>query len=113
LHENQELAGYDVPVYWVLGSCRILAFIREGRVLSKAEGGRWGLTKKLPEKYHSIIQHALARYQGKKNDDVWNLEELDAFADYMTNTILRESRWKDPNLLIHEIASRQPNKPSD
>jgi streptomycin 3"-adenylyltransferase len=91
LHENQELAGYNVPVYWVLGSCRILAFVRERRVLSKAEGGQWGLTN-LPKKYRSIIQQALACYQGKKKDHVWNEERLNVFADYMTNAILRESR---------------------
>jgi streptomycin 3"-adenylyltransferase len=101
LHENQELAGYNVPAYWVLGSCRILAFIREGRVLSKAEGGQWGLTN-LPKKYHDIIQQALACYQREKNNRVCNEEELNAFADYMTNTVLRESRLEDRNLSANE-----------
>ena len=106
LHENQKRAGYNVPVYWVLGSCRVLAFIREGRVLSKAEGGQWGLTN-MPRKYHSIIQEALAFYQGKKSNHVWNEEELNAFADYMTHTVLRESRWEDRNLSTH---AEQPIK---
>jgi predicted nucleotidyltransferase len=91
LHENRELAGYNVPVYWVLGACRLLAFIREERVLSKAEGGRWGLTN-LPKKYHSIIQQALASYERKRSNRVWNEDELNAFADYMINTVWRESR---------------------
>jgi streptomycin 3"-adenylyltransferase len=110
LHENQEYAGYNVPVYWVLGSCRILAFIREGRVLSKAEGGQWGLTN-LRKKYHSLIQQALACCLGKKNNRIWSREELDAFADYMTNTLLRESREKDRILSTHTQPTLNQTRP--
>jgi streptomycin 3"-adenylyltransferase len=39
LHEKPKRIGYDVPVYWILGACRILAFIREEKILSKLEGG--------------------------------------------------------------------------
>jgi predicted nucleotidyltransferase len=94
LHESPERVGYDPAVYWVLGSCRILAFIREGRVLSKLEGGEWGLAS-LPKEYHTLIEQALSCYQGrKKGDSRWNNKELDDFADYMTKTILRESKLK-------------------
>ncbi len=93
LHENPERVGYDPAVYWILGSCRILAFIREEKVLSKLEGGQWGLAH-LPKEYHNIVKLALSRYQGKKRDYISNREELEAFADYMTDTILRESKVK-------------------
>jgi streptomycin 3"-adenylyltransferase len=94
LHESQEHVGYNIVVYWVLGSCRVLAFIREGIVLSKIEGGLWGLAN-LPEKYHDLFDQALSCYQGKKKDHFWNKKELDAFAEYMSDTILRESRLRE------------------
>lgn len=92
LHETPEHTGYDVAVYWVLSSCRILAFIRERKVLSKLEGGQWGLAN-LPKEYHDLIEQALSCYGGKKKGDIIREhKELDAFADYMTNTITEESR---------------------
>jgi len=90
LHENADRVGYDPTVYWVLGSCRILAFIREAKVLSKLEGGHWGLAN-LPKGYHDLIEHAVSRYQGKKKAQLWDHEKLEAFADYMTEVILKES----------------------
>jgi predicted nucleotidyltransferase len=94
LHEKQEHMGYDVTVYWILGSCRILAFIREEKVLSKLEGGQWGISN-LPKDYHSLIRQALFLYEGnKKAGHYWKHEELDTFADYMTSAILRESNRK-------------------
>lgn len=50
------------PVYIILNLCRVAAFVREERILSKAAGGEWGLSR-LPEKYHKIIRDALAAYQ--------------------------------------------------
>jgi predicted nucleotidyltransferase len=91
LHDSPELVGYDPAVYWVLGSCRILAFIREGKVLSKLEGGQWGLAN-LPEEYHDMVKQALSYYQGKKKKRIWNHEKLEAYADYMTGVIRRESK---------------------
>lgn len=94
LHENPESIGYDAAVYWVLSSCRVLAFIREEKVLSKLEGGQWGLAN-LPEEYYNLVEQALSCYQGKKKDRIWNQQELAAFADYMTDAILRESKQKE------------------
>jgi len=94
LHENPESVGYNVAVYWVLSSCRILAFIREEKVLSKLEGGRWGLTN-LPKEYHNLIKQALSCYQGKKKSGILNQNELETFADYMTDVILKESKLKE------------------
>ena len=91
LHEEPESIGYDVTVYWVLNSCRILAFVREQKVLSKLEGGRWGQDN-LPKEYHQLVRQALSCHSGKeKVGRVWNHEELNEFADYMTEAILRES----------------------
>jgi len=92
IHEKPEHIGYDVTVYWILSSCRVLAFTREGKVFSKLEGGRWGIAN-LPKKYHKMIGQALSIYQRvKKHDQNWKHEELEAFAEHMTSTILKESR---------------------
>jgi streptomycin 3"-adenylyltransferase len=94
VHGKPERIGYDVTVYWILGSCRILAFIRERKVLSKLEGGRWG-SANLPKEYHGLIGRALSSYQGtERRGQSWDYEELEAFADYMTKKILEESRLK-------------------
>jgi predicted nucleotidyltransferase len=94
LHEKPEDAGYNIQVYWVLGSCRILAFIREEKVLSKLEGGQWGLAN-LPRKYRNIVRQALSGYRDEKKECTWNLEDLEAFAEYMTNKILKECKLKE------------------
>ncbi|MBE5795529.1 MAG: DUF4111 domain-containing protein [Clostridiales bacterium] len=49
------------PLYITLNLCRVAAFVQEGLVLSKREGGRWGLNH-LPERYHGLIRQALACY---------------------------------------------------
>ena len=46
------------PVYVILNLCRVLAFKEEKLILSKKEGGVWGLAH-VPETYHSLIQQAL------------------------------------------------------
>lgn len=91
LHDDPQRVGYDAAVYWILGSCRILAFIRQEKVLSKLEGGQWGLTN-LPKTYDNLVRQALSSYQRKNKNRIWNPTELDAFADYMTQTISRESK---------------------
>jgi len=93
LHENPEHVGYNPAVYWILGSCRILAFIREERVLSKLEGGQWGLVN-LPKQYHDLVKQALSHHQGKKKKHIWNHQKLEAFANYMITVMQRESKFK-------------------
>lgn len=53
----------DDPVYVILNLCRVLAYLREGLVLSKEGGGTWGL-KNLPAPYRPLIAHALGCYTG-------------------------------------------------
>lgn len=45
------------PVYIILNLCRVLAYITDGLVLSKEQGGKWGI-EHLPETYHTIITNA-------------------------------------------------------
>ena len=59
-------AGEDIadnPVYVTLNLCRVLAYLTEGAVLSKQEGGEWGL-KHLAEGYHPLLAAALDAYGG-------------------------------------------------
>lgn len=51
------------PVYFILNLCRVLAHIREQKILSKADGGKWGL-KNLPPKFSRLIYSALLAYCG-------------------------------------------------
>ena len=51
------------PVYVILNLCRFLAYLREGLILSKKQGGEWGLSN-LCGNCSGIIQTALACYSG-------------------------------------------------
>lgn len=78
-------AGSEIlenPVYMILNLCRILAYIREKLVLSKRQGGQWGL-KNLSGEYRPMIRRALQSYAGRGE---FREEEarLAAFAREMT-----------------------------
>ncbi|MCM1539116.1 MAG: DUF4111 domain-containing protein [bacterium] len=50
------------PVYMTLNLCRVLAYKRERLILSKKEGGEWGLSN-LPEQYAGLLKSALEAYR--------------------------------------------------
>ena len=66
------------PVYMTLNLCRVLAYLRDGAVLSKKQGGEWGLAK-LPERWHPQIRAALAAYTGESAEFPADLQEFAAF----------------------------------
>ena len=49
------------PAYVILNLCRVLAYGTEGLILSKREGGEWGIAN-LPMEYHGLIASTLAAY---------------------------------------------------
>ena len=49
----------------MLNLCRVLAYRREKQVLSKEQGGRWGL-RNLPAAYSPVIAAALEQYRTGK-----------------------------------------------
>lgn len=51
-------------MYLTLNLARVRAFLQDGSILSKQEGGEWGL-KNLPEKYHGLLREALSEYRGE------------------------------------------------
>jgi streptomycin 3"-adenylyltransferase len=52
------------PVYIILNLCGVLAYVKNRQILSKAQGGQWGLAY-LPEPNRSLVQRALAVYCGE------------------------------------------------
>ncbi len=70
------------PVYAILNCCRTAAYLRDGRVFSKAEGGRWAL-EVLPTDLHGMIALALAAYDEGPEDECFDPEALDHFTRHM------------------------------
>ena len=61
--ENAEADIVGNPVYITLNLCRVLAYLQDGLVLSKEQGGQWGLAH-LPAAHQPLLQGALAAYAG-------------------------------------------------
>ena len=49
------------PMYLILNLTRVLGYLKERKILSKREGGLWGL-ERLPERYRPLIRSALEEY---------------------------------------------------
>ena len=91
-----EGAGEDIcenPVYFILNLCRVLAYVQEDLVLSKKQGGEWGLIH-LPEAYRGLVQAALNEYCGNKKTEsdageAWTEQQdvLAGFASVMLEKI--------------------------
>ena len=73
------------PVYMTLNLCRVMAFIREGLVLSKLEGGRWGMGN-LPWAHYSVMDQALVAYTSEQEMKLPE-QKLKAFARFMLDRI--------------------------
>lgn len=73
------------PVYMILNLCRILAFTEENAVISKKQGGEWGM-RNLPKIRVPVVRKALQSYCGS---GIFREEEkqLKSFAEYMTKRI--------------------------
>ena len=84
--ENAEEDILENPVYVTLNLCRVLAFKKEKLILSKKEGGEWGLVH-VPETYRNLIQQALDEYISV---DTMKLDEEVAveYAGYMMEQIM-------------------------
>ncbi len=75
----------DNPVCAVLNLCRVLAFIRDGIVLSKAGGGEWGI-RNLPAQYTGVAAEALACYNAASVPQISG-DGLAGFCEYMLGQI--------------------------
>lgn len=70
------------PTYFVLNACRVIAFVEARCVLSKVEGGEWGLSN-LPSEWRGLIGGALAAYRGQAEPVGMERAELARFAAAM------------------------------
>lgn len=82
-HADEDIL--EAPVYTALNLCRVLAYRRERLILSKREGGQWGL-KNLPEGYGPLIRRALDDY-GSAEAAAFDEGESREYAGYMMRAI--------------------------
>ena len=83
---NDALYGLSLktsqPVYAILNTCRVYAYLRTGQIYSKAEGGEWALHG-LPARYHPLILQAQKYYRGDSEDHNFSSESLQEFISFM------------------------------
>lgn len=83
--ENAEEDVHENPVYVILNLCRVFAYVRDGVVLSKEQGGHWGL-KNLPVCYHGLLTAVLNNYTQDMPIDVDKSVEVE-FCKYMIRVL--------------------------
>lgn len=86
--ENAPEEIAENPMYLTLNLCRVLAYVKEGLITSKQEGGEWGLENMIQREYQELIQKALKEYQGG-DAMVFDVPVARAFAEYMLEEIKR------------------------
>lgn len=59
--ENAESDILENPVYMILNLCRVLAYVQDGQVLSKDQGGLWGESH-LPDTLKPVVRRAHQMY---------------------------------------------------
>ena len=74
------------PTYIILNLARVLAYQKSELVLSKKEGGEWGL-ENLPAEFHPLLKDALKDYEESKNVP-YNMDYAKKYAEYMLNRII-------------------------
>lgn len=86
--ENAENDIFDHPVYTILNLCRVLAYVRGGRILSKEQGGTWGLSH-LPDHLRHVVRQARNMYVRGTAED-FDPDELSKF----TQVLLHKLIWR-------------------
>lgn len=82
------------PVYAVLNCCRTYAYVRDGHIFSKDEGGRWALGV-LPADLGDTVTAALAAYRSDVGSESLDPDALSAFAAYMRQALMPILRYGD------------------
>ena len=78
-------------MYITLNLCRVLAYAREDLILSKKEGGEWGI-QNLPGRYHSLLRQALEAY-GSEGEMAVDKPLAADFAADMLDRIAKEALY--------------------
>ncbi|MDD6771106.1 MAG: 5-formyltetrahydrofolate cyclo-ligase [Inconstantimicrobium porci] len=85
------------PIYTVLNLCRVLSYIKTGKVMSKQQGGIWAADN-LDEKYVHIIIQALQCY-GSDEEMFIDKKESGEFCSFMFKQILIEEKKNVRNII--------------
>ena len=80
----------DNPMYIILNLARVLAYVKDGLVLSKKEGGEWALDN-IPEVYHSLLHNALKEYS-EGIDTEYDMNNAENYAVCMVEQIRSEMK---------------------
>ena len=83
---NSQDEVIDNPIYIILNLCRVLAYMQDGLVLSKKEGGEWAIKNISNDKYVGLIKDALICYHSDKDIDLNNSLALE-FCKFMKEEI--------------------------
>lgn len=80
----------DNPMYIILNLARVLAYVKDGLVLSKKEGGEWALDN-IPEVYHSLLHNALKEY-AEGMDTEYDMNNAENYAVCIVEQIRSEMK---------------------
>ncbi|MBB6732321.1 aminoglycoside adenylyltransferase domain-containing protein [Cohnella zeiphila] len=76
-----------LPVYGILTLCRVLSYLKTGRILSKRDAGIWALHL-LPESLRDIVRSAVELYEGSRSDmAAMSDEDLNSYKSFMLSAI--------------------------
>lgn len=87
--EGAEEEILENPMYIILNLCRVLAYKKESLILSKQEGGEWGINHLSNPEYKSMISAALKEYQTGKSM-VLSKSVASEFAEFMLGQIKQD-----------------------
>lgn len=73
------------PTYIVLNLCRVVAYIKDDLILSKEQGGKWGI-ENLDSIFTEVIMRALHSYHTNETMYI-KREEANKFCEYMLSKI--------------------------
>lgn len=72
-------------MYLTLNLTRVMAYKKDGLILSKKEGGEWAL-ENIPDEYHSLIRSAMKEYSQAISME-YDFEHAKSYAKYMLSQI--------------------------
>ena len=84
--ENAKDEMVENPMYLTLNLCRVLAYRKDGLIVSKQEGGEWGLKNICKPEFQVLIGAALKEYQSGEAM-VFDMTVAREFAEYMLKEI--------------------------
>ncbi|HOO97021.1 MAG TPA: DUF4111 domain-containing protein [Caldisericia bacterium] len=86
----------EFPIYSVLNTCRIIAFVERRLILSKLESANWA-SENIDRRYHHLIELASLDYKSADNLDL-PTDELSDFINYsrrrLRNHLVEHGLWR-------------------